>query len=81
MRLLIVGLLLFVLVTSVYAQTATPDVISESIYATLTGGQVTRFDYSASASDVHIANLLMALFFSLWAMFLFGVLVLYKRKK
>lgn len=58
----------------VNAQTATPD-FSEVIYATLVDGQVTRFEYSATASDVHIANLIMLILFSVWGMFLFGVSV------
>jgi hypothetical protein len=48
-----------------------------SVYATVESGQMTRFDYVATAGSVHIANLLTALFFSIWAMFLLGVLVLW----
>jgi len=64
-------------VGAVSAQTPTPN---EFIYATLTGGQMSRFDYSATASDVHIANLLTALLVSVWGMFLVGVLVLRKTR-
>jgi hypothetical protein len=39
-------------------------------------GVMTRFDYTATAGDVHIANLLTAILLSLWAFFLFGVIVL-----
>jgi hypothetical protein len=46
-----------------------------SVYATVETGQVTRFDYIATAGNVHVANLLTLLFFSLWGMFLLGVLV------
>jgi hypothetical protein len=81
MRWLIVGLLVLWLVTGVSAQTATPDPLSESIYATLTGGQVTRFDYSATAAEVHIANLLTALLVSIWSMFFLGVIVLVQRNR
>lgn len=42
-------------------------------------GQMTRFDYVITAADVHIANLLTIQLFSLWAMFLFGVFVLWRR--
>ena len=38
-------------------------------------GQMTRFDYTATAGDVHIANLLTFLLYSFWAMFLFLVVV------
>lgn len=44
-------------------------------------GQMTRFDYVATAGDVHIATLLTAQLLSMWAMFLFGVLVLSTRRK
>lgn len=36
---------------------------------------MTRFDYTASAGDVMIAVLLIALLLSVWAFFLFGVIV------
>lgn len=51
------------------------------VYATVapaaTGepGTMTRFDYTASAGDVMIAALLIALLLSVWAFFLFGVIV------
>lgn len=64
----------------VNAQTATPD-FSEVIYATLTGGEVTRFDYVTTASDVHTANLLTLIVISVWAMFIFFVLVVWKSRK
>lgn len=51
-----------------------PD--AASVYATLDSGQVTRFDYVATAGSVHIANLAAAIFFSIWAMFLLWVFVL-----
>lgn len=41
-------------------------------------GQITAFDYAASAADVHLANLLTMLLVSVWGFFLFGVLVLVK---
>lgn len=46
-------------------------------------GQMTRFDYVATAGDVHIANLLTWLLYSVWALFLFVVIVLivYVRRK
>lgn len=39
-------------------------------------GQMTRFDYTATAGDVQIANLLTWILASLWAMFLLFVLFL-----
>jgi hypothetical protein len=76
-RLFIVGAWLF-MAGSCYAQTATPDVY---VFATVESGQMTRFDYVASAGSVHVANLLTFLFFSLWAMFLFAVFVMWKGKR
>jgi len=61
------------------AQTETPTVSnSPSVFATVASGQMTRFDYIATAGSVHIANLLTLLFVSLWAMFLFGAFVALK---
>jgi hypothetical protein len=42
-------------------------------------GQLTRLDYTVSAGDIQIANLLTWLLYSVWGMFLFGVLVLLAR--
>jgi hypothetical protein len=50
-------------------------------FATTASGQLTRFDYVATASDVHIANIITLLIFSLWAMFFFAVFVLWKGHK
>ncbi len=44
-------------------------------------GQTTRFDYIATAGDVHVANLLTALLYSVWGMFFFGVFVMVVRYK
>lgn len=44
-------------------------------------GQITAFDYSASAGDVHIANLLTALLVSVWGFFVFAAIVLVRFKK
>lgn len=41
-------------------------------------GQITSVEYTASAADVHIANLLTFLVLSVWGFFLFGVFVLVK---
>jgi hypothetical protein len=43
-------------------------------------GQMTRFDYVATAGDVQISNLLTWILYTLWAMFLFAVLVVVRRK-
>lgn len=68
-------------------ETATPTHTPEPfVYATIAPettdeqGQMTRFDYVATAGDVHVANLLTMQLFSLWAMFLFVVFVLWRRK-
>ena len=44
-------------------------------------GQITAFDYIASAGDVHIANLLTAIFISQWGMFVFACFVLVRFRK
>jgi hypothetical protein len=44
-------------------------------------GQITAFDYSASAGDVHIANLLTMLVVSVWGMFVFACFVLVRFRK
>lgn len=72
---LLLGLLMLLLSGEVLAQTETPTVSSEYVFATVEAGQMTRFDYVATAGSVHIANLLTLLFFSMWAMFFFGVFV------
>lgn len=85
----LVSLLMLALTGVVSAQTETPTpVLSVSgpyVFATLTGGQMSRFDYVASAGSVHISNLLTALLFSLWGMFLLTVFivaaVLWKRRR
>lgn len=43
-------------------------------------GQISAFDYSASAADVHLANILTFLVISVWGFFLFSVFVLVKYK-
>ena len=50
-------------------------------YITLTSGQLTRFDYVATTSDVHNANIITLTIYSIWAMFLFYVFVQWKAKK
>lgn len=68
--------------TATPTNTPTPEPF---VYATIAPettdepGQMTRFDYVATAGDVHVANLLTIQLFSLWAMFLFGVFVLWRR--
>lgn len=44
-------------------------------------GQITAFDYIASAGDVHIANLLTMLIFSVWGMFILVMFVLVRFRK
>lgn len=67
--------------TATYTPSPTPT-DEPSIYATTIpvigtpDGQMTRFDYTATAGDVHIANLLTYLLYSVWAFFLFAVLAL-----
>ena len=43
-------------------------------------GQITAFDYSATAADTHISNLLTLLVISVWGFFFFSVFVLVKYK-
>lgn len=50
------------------------------VYLTVTSGQLTRFDYTASAGDVHNANIITLILFSLWAMFFFAVFVYWRRR-
>jgi hypothetical protein len=57
----------------VYA-TVAPEVTDEP-------GQMTRFDYVATAGDVQIANLLTWLLYSFWAQFLFLVIVALRGRK
>jgi protein-S-isoprenylcysteine O-methyltransferase Ste14 len=78
MRTALVLLLLLMLAGAVQAQTPTPN---EYIYATLTGGQMTRFDYSTTASDVYTAAILTGLLVSLWGMFFIGVFIVRKDRK
>ncbi len=70
--------------TATATETPTPTSTPTSepyIYATtvpLEGtpdGQMTRFEYTATAGDIQIANLLTWLLYSFWALFLFLVLV------
>lgn len=77
-------LFVFLLTGVVSAQTETPTPtftipLSQHVFATVTSGQMTRFDYIATAGSIHIANLLTLIFASLWGMFLFIVFVLVKR--
>ncbi|MCL4251795.1 MAG: hypothetical protein KJ065_26820 [Anaerolineae bacterium] len=44
-------------------------------------GQMARVDFTISAGEIHIANLLTWLLYSVWGMFLFAVLVLMPRSK
>jgi hypothetical protein len=77
LRLILVLILLVVPAAAVSAQTD----VSPSVYATVESGQMTRFDYIASAGSVHIANLLTLLFLSLWAMFLLMVFLMFKYRR
>lgn len=69
--------------TATPTNTPTPEPF---VYATIAPqttdepGQMTRFDYVATAGDVHVSNILTIQLFSMWAMFLFGVFVLSRRK-
>ena len=44
-------------------------------------GTMTRFDYVTTAADVHIANLLTWILYSIWGFFLFTLVVFYRRRK
>lgn len=78
--------------TPVPTETETPTATSTPtvepyVYMTLpppegtTVGIMSRFEYTASAGDVQIANLLTMQLLSTWGMFLFAVLVLTGRRK
>lgn len=66
--------------TSTPTETPTPTP-EPYVYATMEPevtdepGQMTRFDYVATAGEVHIANLLTLILISGWGMFLYAVLV------
>ncbi len=87
MRRLIALLLCLVLsAAAVSAQTETPEPTATytpapHVYVTIPPleltpmGQVARFDYVVSAGDVYTTDLLTAILFSLWGMFIFTVLV------
>lgn len=47
----------------------------------VTNGQQTSVQYTATAADVHIANLLTLLLFSVWGFFLFAVFVLVRYRR
>jgi hypothetical protein len=68
--------------------TITPSPTMEpAIYMTLPplegtpDGQLTRFDYTLSAGERHIADMLTWLLYSVWGMFLFAVLVLFVKER
>lgn len=70
----------FLTVITAFAQTPTVTPMATNtpepwVYMTLSGGEVARLDYVVSAGDIALSVLLIALFFSLWAMFLFQVFV------
>lgn len=44
-------------------------------------GQITATEYSATAADIHLSNLLSLIFFSMWGMFLFAVFVLIRYRE
>ncbi len=80
MRYLIAAIIFSFIVTDVIvAQETPPAPDAAGIYSTLTSGQITRFDYAANTSDVHIANLLTALLASIWSMFFFALFVVFVR--
>lgn len=67
------------------AQTATPEPTETTdermtiVYATLEAfeSQTVAFDYTVTAGELHLANLLTFIAFSLWAFFLFSVMVFF----
>jgi len=73
-------LLMLLTTVPVFAQTdtPTPDIY---IYATVTSGQMTRFDYVVTGGSVQIGSLLTLLLFSMWGMFFLGIFVFLKGKK
>lgn len=72
--------IILLLTSSAWAQAQTAeDEISTMVYATLTAAQsqTVGFDYSITAGDVYLANLLTFIAFSIWAMFIFCVLIFF----
>jgi hypothetical protein len=87
-------IVLLMAVSTARAQTETPTIMPPQTetpapysYSTLPPqqgtppGVMTRFDYTVSVGETHIANLLTWLLYSLWGMFLFLVLVMMRRGK
>lgn len=84
MRWLVAFIILVTLATVATAQTETPtptptDTPAPVVQFTLpapegTPGQAASFEYTATVGELHIANLLTALLFSVWGMFLFLVI-------
>ena len=68
--------------TDVPTTTPTPDT---AVYATIapastdSPGQATRFDYTITAGEKYIGDVLTWVLYSLWGMFFFGLFVLYLR--
>lgn len=86
MRSILVLMVMVLIGSGAAAQTDTPTPVltistSPHVFATTISGQMTRFDYTATAGSVHTANLLTFLFVSLWAMFLFVVFVVVKYQR
>lgn len=44
-------------------------------------GRITSMEYTATAADIHLGNLLTALLYSVWGMFFFAVFVLVRYRK
>lgn len=86
MRWIVAFITLVLLATVAAAQTETPtptptptDTPAPVVQFTLpapesTPGQAAAFEYTATVGELHIANLLTALLFSVWGMFLFVVI-------
>lgn len=89
MRVLLLVLMTMVCAGLVAAQTPTPEPTATplpiaDVYATLqpapgeTTGQTVRFSYSATAGDVYVSILLALILFSLWAVAIVVLLIVWR---
>lgn len=82
------AILLFVMaiccgVVSAQTDTPTPALtlpLEPVVFATTASGQMTRFDYTATAGDIQISLWLTLIFISCWGMFLFAIFVYVRRR-
>jgi tellurite resistance protein TehA-like permease len=82
MRYVLAFLMTALIATGAVAQTETPTPVlsiplsGSNVFATVASGQMTRFQYVATAGDVLVAVLLTLIVISVWGFFFVWVLVL-----